>query len=92
MVGLRGPKGRCQTSKLRASCQTKTELPADLALAKWLLGVDATYRNLTLGVAYVDTDISAQESAYLRPSFSNGQDGTGSIADGTFVFSLTAVF
>ena len=58
----------------------------------WLLGVDATYCNLTLGVAYVDTDISAQESAYLRPSFSNGQDGTGSIADGTSVFSLTAAF
>ena len=58
----------------------------------WLLGVDATYRNLTLGVAYVDTDISAQESAYLRPSFSRGQDGSGSIADGTFVFSLTAAF
>ena len=58
----------------------------------WLLGVDATYRNLTLGVAYVDTDISAAESAYLRPSFSRGQDGTGSIADGTFLLSLTAAF
>lgn len=58
----------------------------------WLLGVDATYRNLTLGVAYVDTDISARDSAYLRPSFSRGQDGAGSIADSTFVFSLTAAF
>jgi uncharacterized protein (TIGR02001 family) len=56
------------------------------------VGVDATYRNLTLGVAYVDTDITAREAAYLQPSFSNGQDGTGSIADGTFVFSLTATF
>ena len=60
----------------------------------WLLGVDfvVPHTPLTLGVAYVDTDISAEESAYLRPSFSRGQDGTGSIADGTFVFSLTAAF
>ena len=36
---------------------------------------------LTLGVAYVDTDISKREAAYLQPSFSRGQDGTGSIAD-----------
>ncbi len=55
-------------------------------------GLDATYKNLTIGVSYVDTDISRRESAYLQPSFSNGQDGTGSIADGTFVFSLTAAF
>lgn len=58
----------------------------------WLLGVDATFRNLTLGVAYVDTDISRREEAYLQPSFSKGQDGTGSIADATLVLSLTAAF
>lgn len=58
----------------------------------WLLGVDATYRNLTLGVAYVDTDISRREAAYLQPSFSKGQDGRGQIADATVVFSLTAAF
>ncbi|WP_375404724.1 TorF family putative porin [uncultured Sphingomonas sp.] len=56
------------------------------------VGLDATYKNLTLGVSYVDTDISRREAAYLQPSFSNGQDGTGSIADGTFVFSLSAAF
>lgn len=47
---------------------------------------------LTLGVAYVDTDISKAESAYLQPSFSRGQDGVGSIANGKFVVSLTAAF
>ena len=58
----------------------------------YALGVDATYKNLTLNVSYVDTDISRRESAYLQPSFSRGQDGTGSIADGTFVVALTAAF
>ena len=58
----------------------------------WLLGVDATWRNLTLGVAYVDTDITVREAAYLQPSFSRGQDGTGSIANGKVVVSLTAAF
>lgn len=58
----------------------------------WALGVDATYKNLTLGVSYVDTDISRRESAYLQPSFSKGQDGTGSIANGAVVVALTAAF
>lgn len=58
----------------------------------WSLGADATYRNLTLNVSYVDTDISAREAGYLRPSFSKGQDGTGNIANGTIVVSLTAAF
>ena len=58
----------------------------------WLFGVDATYKNLTLGVAYVDTDISQGEAAYLQPSFSRGQDGTGSIANGKFIVALTAAF
>ncbi|PAX06762.1 TorF family putative porin [Sphingomonas lenta] len=58
----------------------------------WLLGVDTVWRNLTLGVAYVDTDISRNEAAYLQPSFSKGQDGAGSIADATVVVSLTAAF
>ena len=48
--------------------------------------------NLTFNVSYVDTDISNREAAYLRPSFSKGQDGTGNIADGTVVVSLTAAF
>jgi hypothetical protein len=58
----------------------------------WSLGADATWRNLTLNVSYVDTDISAHEAAYLRPSFSKGQDGTGNIAGSTVVVSLTAAF
>lgn len=58
----------------------------------WSLGVDATWRGLTLGVAYVDTDISVRDAAYLQPSFSKGQDGTGGIAGGTALVSLTAAF
>ena len=59
---------------------------------EWSLGIDATWRGLTLGVSYVDTDISARDAAYLQPSFSKGQDGTGSIAGGTALVSLTAAF
>ncbi|MEN2786918.1 TorF family putative porin [Sphingomonas qilianensis] len=58
----------------------------------WSLGADATWRNLTLNVSYVDTDISDREAGYLRPSFSKGQDGSGNIAGGTVVASLTAAF
>lgn len=58
----------------------------------WSLGADATYKNLTFNVSYVDTDISNQEATYLRPSFSKGQDGTGNIAGSTVVVSLTAAF
>lgn len=58
----------------------------------WSLGADATYRNLTFTVSYVDTDISNGRAAYLRPSFSKGQDGTGSIAGGTVLVALTAAF
>ncbi|WP_277981579.1 TorF family putative porin [Sphingomonas phyllosphaerae] len=58
----------------------------------WSLGADATWRNLTLGLSYVDTDLSDRSSAYLRPSFSKGQDGTGSIAGGTVLAALTAAF
>ena len=58
----------------------------------WSLGADATYKNLTFNVSYVDTDISNREANYLRPSFSKGQDGTGNIAGGTIVVSLTAAF
>ena len=56
----------------------------------WSLGADATWRNLTFNVSYIDTDISSREATYLRPSFSKGQDGTGNIAGGTVVVSLTA--
>lgn len=58
----------------------------------WSLGVDTTWRNLTLGAAYVDTDISNSEAARLQPNFSKGQDGTGSIANGAVVLTLTASF
>lgn len=60
----------------------------------WLLGADLVIPGtpLTLGVAYVDTNIDDTEAAYLQPSFSRGQDGTGSIAGSKVVFSLTAAF
>lgn len=58
----------------------------------WSLGLDTSWRGLTLGLAYVDTDISNRAAAYLRPAFSKGQDGTGSIAGGTIVAALTASF
>ncbi len=58
----------------------------------WSLGMDATWRGLTLGVAYVGTDISDRDAAYLRPSFSKGQDGTGNIAGGAALVSLSAAF
>lgn len=58
----------------------------------WSIGADATWKNLTLNVSYVDTDITAAKAAYLQPGFSKGLDGTGSIADGAVVASLTAAF
>jgi uncharacterized protein (TIGR02001 family) len=62
--------------------------------ADWMLGLDYAVAGtpLTIGVAYVDTDISRREAAYLQPSFSRGQDGEGEIANTQFVFSLTAAF
>lgn len=58
----------------------------------WSVGMDASWRNLTLNLSYVGTDISNRDAAYLRPSFSDGQDGTGNIAGGTVLASLTASF
>ena len=58
----------------------------------WSRGADIAVRRLTLGLAYVGTDISNRDAAYLRPSFSKGQDGTGNIAGGTLLASLTAAF
>lgn len=62
--------------------------------ADWLIGADYAIGGtpLTLGIAYIDTDISDAESAYLSPSFTRGQDGVGSIAAATVVVSLTAAF
>lgn len=56
------------------------------------IGVDATRGAFTLGLAYTDTDIGRAESLRLQPRFSKGQDGTGSIADGAIIVSLTAAF
>ena len=60
----------------------------------WSVGADFVIPStpLTLGVAYVDTNLGARETAYLQPSFSEGQDGTGSIANGKVLVSLTAAF
>ncbi|MDQ1231645.1 hypothetical protein QE379_003071 [Sphingomonas sp. SORGH_AS 879] len=45
-----------------------------------------------MGLAWIDTSISDRDAAYLRPSFSKGQDGTGNIAGSTFLATLTAAF
>jgi uncharacterized protein (TIGR02001 family) len=62
--------------------------------ADWLLGVDYAIPStpLTVGVAYVDTNITDRKAAYLQPSFSRGQDGVGSIAGAKVVFALSAAF
>lgn len=57
----------------------------------WSLGADAAVGPLTLGVSYVDTNISAADAAYLQPNFSSAKDGS-SIAGSTVVFSLSAGF
>lgn len=57
----------------------------------WMLGLDAAVGPLTLGVSYIDTDISDAESAYLLPNFSFTKNGS-SIAGETVVFSLSAAF
>lgn len=57
----------------------------------WLLGVDVVVGPVTLGVAYVDTNISKKKSAYLLPNFSDTSDGS-SIAGSRAVFSITAAF
>jgi uncharacterized protein (TIGR02001 family) len=58
----------------------------------WMLGADFVLGPVTLGVAYTDTDITKSEAAYLQPSFSKGQDGTGTIAGSAVVLSVTAAF
>lgn len=57
----------------------------------WLIGADYVVGPVTLGVAYVDTDISRADSAYLQPNFSKTKDGQ-SIANGKVLFSVTAAF
>ena len=58
----------------------------------WVVGADYVIGPVTLGISYVDTDITARQAAVIQPSFSRGQDGTGSIADPTILFSVTAAF
>lgn len=57
----------------------------------WLVGADAAVGPLVLGVAYVDTNISTADSAYIQPNFSRVKDGS-SIASGRVVFSVSAAF
>lgn len=57
----------------------------------WKIGADLALGPVTLGAAYVDTNISSSESAYLLPNFQSTKNGS-SIADGTVVFSLSAGF
>lgn len=60
--------------------------------ADWLLGADyALSSPVTLGIAYVDTDIGKAESAYLLPNFARLKNGK-SIADATVIFSVSAAF
>ncbi len=57
----------------------------------YLVGLDVTLKPVTLGVAYVGTDISRRRSAYLLPNFSSTKNGS-SIASGKFLVSLSAAF
>jgi hypothetical protein len=57
----------------------------------WLLGMDVSlHENLSVGVAYTDTDISDAEANVLRPNFATLAGG--SISDAQVVFSVTASF
>ncbi|WP_159983517.1 MULTISPECIES: TorF family putative porin [unclassified Novosphingobium] len=57
----------------------------------WMLGADLAVGPVTLGVAYIDTNITKSESAYLQPNFSSTKNGSR-IAGSTVVFSLSAGF
>lgn len=59
----------------------------------WLLGADFVVGPVTLGVAYIDTDISTGSAdwARLQPNFSKVPDGA-SISSGRIVFSVTGAF
>lgn len=57
----------------------------------WSLGADYALGAVTLGAAYVDTDITRAESAYLLPTFASRKDG-GPIAGPQVVFSVRAAF
>lgn len=56
----------------------------------WLVGADAVLGPVTLGVAWIDTDIPEREAARLRPNFAT-VDGR-SISGSKVVFSASASF
>ncbi len=61
----------------------------------WLIGADFVAGPVTLGVAYVDTDISTSSIEYLRlqPNFSKFQiPGGDPISNARVVFSISAAF
>ncbi|USI73246.1 TorF family putative porin [Sphingomonas morindae] len=61
----------------------------------WLIGVDyAVYGPVTLSLAYIDTDISDRDRAYLLPNFAvqNGGDKGKTIAGSKIVFTVGASF
>lgn len=57
----------------------------------WTLGGEVALGPVTLGAAWVDTDISAAKAAYLQPNFSSTKNGS-SISGSTVLLSLTAAF
>ncbi|MBT0666770.1 hypothetical protein HT136_00100 [Novosphingobium profundi] len=57
----------------------------------WSLGADYAMGPLTFSVAYIDTDISKSESAYLGSGFRSTKNGS-MIAGSTVVFSVSAGF
>ncbi|AYJ86999.1 hypothetical protein D3Y57_14930 [Sphingomonas paeninsulae] len=59
--------------------------------ADWLIGADYVISPVTLGIAYVDTNITRGDSLYLQPNFSSTKDGS-SIAAGKILFSVSASF
>lgn len=61
----------------------------------WLIGADLVVGPVTLGVAYVDTDISPNSIEFqrLQPNFSKFQiPGGDPISNGRVVFSVSAAF
>lgn len=57
----------------------------------WLLGADYALGPVTLGVAYVDTNLSPRKYNYLTPNFSSTKDGSN-IAGSRVVVSATVGF